>query len=289
MRRITTPPCYRLQPRPPTVADVFIAPKSAMPFHDSGWQELQRDYDLFPAYSDYLYGPDERLVVTQEPGLHPQIYPSSTHTPIRYTNSMPSRSWAYKKPGNSQGSMVAASRCRSLNTSGERAFSGECSTRSTPSLDVRSRTGSSIGTLVPLQGVQKMFQEDKNMCQPSSASQNVARSLLEASPSLLQQPVRLTRGQDPTKQEPAYATIEPPFHYPSSTTNTDEHILSAPLLQLGVSSSSATTILPPPNCLSRQLQHASGFPNSLPQDPLSGPFVAADARSFVDYHTISSP
>jgi len=135
-----------------------------MPFQDKEWQELQRDCDVFPAYSDYLYGPDERLVVTQEPGLHPQIYPSSTHTPIRYTNSMPSRSWAYKRPGISQGSMVAAWRRQSLKTPGQGAFSGGRSTRSTPSLDVRSQTGSPIGMLEPLQEVQKEFQKDKNRC-----------------------------------------------------------------------------------------------------------------------------
>ena len=260
-----------------------------MPFQDKEWQELQRDCDIFPAYSDYLYGPDERLVVTQEPGLHPQIYPSSTHTPIRYTNSMPSRSWTYKRPGTSQGSMVAAWTRQSLKTSGQGAFSGDRSTRSRPSLDVRSQMGSPIDTLESLQGVPEVFQKDKNRRQSPSASRNVAHSLHRASPSFLQQPVRLTRGQAPAKQGPACAATELPLHYPSSTTDNDEHISHAPLRQLGVSLSSATTILPHPDYLSQQLQNATGYPNSLPRDPLSGPFVAANAKSFVDYHRTSSP
>ncbi|USP78863.1 hypothetical protein yc1106_06137 [Curvularia clavata] len=60
-----------------------------MPFHDEKWEELQRDCDIFPAYSDYLYGPDRRLVVTQEPGLHPSIYPTPTPQPAQNAYGMP--------------------------------------------------------------------------------------------------------------------------------------------------------------------------------------------------------
>lgn len=60
-----------------------------MPFRDEEWEELQRDCDTFPAYSDYLFGPDRRLVVTQEPGLHPLIYPTPTPQPAQNSNGMP--------------------------------------------------------------------------------------------------------------------------------------------------------------------------------------------------------
>ena len=101
--------------------------------------------------------------------------------------------------------------------------------------------------------------------------------------------MRLTREQALTKQGLACAAIEPPFQYHSSTTDTEEYIPPAPLRQLGVSLSSATTILPHPDYESQQLQHEAGYPNGLRQNPLSGPFVAANSKSFVDYHTTSSP
>ncbi|EUC44826.1 hypothetical protein COCMIDRAFT_97129 [Bipolaris oryzae ATCC 44560] len=63
-----------------------------MPFHDENWEEWQRDCDTFPAYSDYLLGPDLRLVVTQEPGLHPVLYPAPMPQPIQYTRNVQSRS-----------------------------------------------------------------------------------------------------------------------------------------------------------------------------------------------------
>ncbi|KZM18874.1 uncharacterized protein EKO05_0010404 [Ascochyta rabiei] len=45
-----------------------------MPFRDQDWEDFQRDCDFFPAYTDYVYGLDTRPGVTDEPGLHPQIY-----------------------------------------------------------------------------------------------------------------------------------------------------------------------------------------------------------------------
>ena len=66
-----------------------------MPFRDSAWEDLQRDYSIFPAYTDYLFGPDTRPHVADEPGLHPMIFPPVPPAPIRYTNSMPSRSWSH--------------------------------------------------------------------------------------------------------------------------------------------------------------------------------------------------
>ncbi|RAR13796.1 hypothetical protein DDE83_002833 [Stemphylium lycopersici] len=79
-----------------------------MPFYQKHWEELKRDCDIFPAYSDYLYGPDDRLVVTQEPGLHPLVYPAHPPPPVRYTNSTPSRSWLYKATSRRKQSSSAA-------------------------------------------------------------------------------------------------------------------------------------------------------------------------------------
>lgn len=45
-----------------------------MPFRDREWEDFQRDCDLFPAYTDYIFGLDTRPEAEDEPGLHPQIF-----------------------------------------------------------------------------------------------------------------------------------------------------------------------------------------------------------------------
>ncbi|KAH7082807.1 hypothetical protein BKA63DRAFT_549323 [Paraphoma chrysanthemicola] len=65
-----------------------------MPFRDQEWENMQRDCSFFPAYTDYLFGLDVRPQVAEEPGLHPLLY-IPQFEPIRYTNSMPSRSVLY--------------------------------------------------------------------------------------------------------------------------------------------------------------------------------------------------
>lgn len=61
---------------------------------------MQRDCSVFPAYTDYLYGVDLRPEVAEEPGLHPLLYLPQHLEPIRYTNSMPSRSMLYTRAPN---------------------------------------------------------------------------------------------------------------------------------------------------------------------------------------------
>ncbi|KAL6705048.1 hypothetical protein ACN47E_007307 [Coniothyrium glycines] len=64
-----------------------------MPWRDKEWEDLQRDCAFFPAYTDLIFGPDTREEATEEPRLHSMLFPLDAPMPIRYTNSMPSRSW----------------------------------------------------------------------------------------------------------------------------------------------------------------------------------------------------
>ncbi|KAI8931049.1 hypothetical protein NX059_012060 [Plenodomus lindquistii] len=59
-----------------------------MPFRDQEDEDLSRDCATFPAYTDYLYGPDRRLDFYREQDV---IFPHTPQQPIRYTNSTPSR------------------------------------------------------------------------------------------------------------------------------------------------------------------------------------------------------
>ncbi|KAH9875806.1 hypothetical protein IAQ61_003270 [Plenodomus lingam] len=64
-----------------------------MPFHDQESEDLARDCATFPAYTDYLYGPDMRLATYKTTQLALSLMPLQ---PIRYTNSRPSQNWYYK-------------------------------------------------------------------------------------------------------------------------------------------------------------------------------------------------
>ncbi|KAF2029575.1 hypothetical protein EK21DRAFT_112785 [Setomelanomma holmii] len=78
-----------------------------MPFRDHEWEDTQRDCSIFPAYTDYLYGLDLRPEVAAEPGLHPLLYLPHWSEPIRYTNSMPSRSMLYGRAPDAPHQMAA--------------------------------------------------------------------------------------------------------------------------------------------------------------------------------------
>jgi hypothetical protein len=65
-----------------------------MPFRDREWEDFQRDSATFPAYTDYIFGPDTRPEVENEPGLHPQIFdpqplPQSVSKPPRRLYGLP--------------------------------------------------------------------------------------------------------------------------------------------------------------------------------------------------------
>ncbi|KAA8623329.1 hypothetical protein PtrV1_04635 [Pyrenophora tritici-repentis] len=230
-----------------------------MPFRDKEWEDFQRSCDFFPAYSDYLYDPDERLVVTQEPGLHPQIYPGLTFAPIQYTNSMPSRS--YDTSENCQVQDSAASRRQSLRIliSGHETLSGESSVRNTPGLDSRSEIGSPMVASKSRKGAQKISKKETKK-RPRNAARRVA-----ASPSSSQRPVRSTRQQAQTKQAPASA--EPSLLRASSTTDVDDSFPPTPLAQSSTLPS-ATEMKQQEACVhARQLQQATGYPGSLRPTP----------------------
>ncbi|CAE7179652.1 hypothetical protein PTNB73_03591 [Pyrenophora teres f. teres] len=235
-----------------------------MPFRDKEWEDFQRSCDFFPAYSDYLYGPDERLVVTQEPGLHPQMYPALTFAPTQYTNSMPSRSYNTSEHYHVQDS--AASRRQSLRrqTPGHETFSGASSARNSPGLDMRSEMGSPVGAFKRQQGAHKIPQKATKKRKLSSAPRNAARPQVASSPSLSLRSVRSTRQQAQTKQTPASA--EPSLLRTSSTTDIDCSFTPA-LLGQSSAMSPATKIIPQQGCLTQQLKQAAGYRGAFTAKP----------------------
>jgi hypothetical protein len=168
-----------------------------MPFHDQEWEDLQRDCDIFPAYTDYVYGPDRRLIVAQEPGLHPAIYHIDTPAPVRYTNSMPSRSWSYRTAEGLEKSNAAAMGewQTEYNESGDADMSNTSSCSSTPGLDIRSRMGSPLYPLLPPQGVRTVSKKQTAQRRISNASQRQPQSgtPVQFSPSQQQQVIVAVR------------------------------------------------------------------------------------------------
>jgi len=250
-----------------------------MPFRDQEWEELQRDCDIFPAYSDFLYGPDPRIITTQEPGLHPMIYPIDASAPIRYTNSMPSRTWSHKTTEDLEKSKNATAQTllAGQNEPGS-DMSGANNGRSTHGSYVHSQTGSLLNPLLPPQSVCTISEEDMARRKTLNVSQRRRRSqtVVPFSPSQQQQPVGMTEHQIHTRNTPVIhsADVEPQqpsFLRSSSTTDIDET-----LAQMGSRQKSdafspfalQTTMLPPPANLSqRQPQHATGLSNNLPPIP----------------------
>ncbi|CAN9182630.1 unnamed protein product [Alternaria alternata] len=250
-----------------------------MPFRDQEWEELQRDCDIFPAYSDFLYGPDPRIITTQEPGLHPMIYPIDASAPIRYTNSMPSRTWSHKTTEDPEKSKNATAQTllAGQNEPGS-DMSGANNGRSTHGSYVHSQTSSLLNPLLPPQSVCTISEEDMARRKTLNVSQRRRRSqtVVPFSPSQQQQPVGMTEHQIHTRNTPVIhsADVEPQqpsFLRSSSTTDIDET-----LAQMGSRQKSdafspfalQTTMLPPPANLSqRQPQHATGLSNNLPPIP----------------------
>ncbi|KAJ4404326.1 hypothetical protein N0V91_006020 [Didymella pomorum] len=83
-----------------------------MPFRDREWEDFLRDCEIFPAYTDFLFGVDMRAEVHNEPGLHPQIFdtqalpqppPQSLPQPIRLQGLPPPGQYpAAYDPGSAQ-------------------------------------------------------------------------------------------------------------------------------------------------------------------------------------------
>ncbi|CAG5155800.1 uncharacterized protein ALTATR162_LOCUS3841 [Alternaria atra] len=250
-----------------------------MPFRDQEWEDLQRDYDIFPAYSDYIYGADGRLVVTQEPGLHPMIYPRDISAPIRYTNSMPSRSWSHKTAEGLEKSNKAATQTLAAGQDeigdSDSDISGTNNGSSTPGLDVRSQTGSPLNPLLPPQGVHTVSEKEMARRKTLNASQRRPRSriVVPFSPLQQQQSVRLTKQQTQTRNTSVARRPEGQPHQPSllrspSTTDIDENPAPRALLQkrgmLSPFASPAPMLDPPANLSQQQPQRATDLPNNFP-------------------------
>ncbi|RYO34956.1 hypothetical protein AA0111_g3685 [Alternaria arborescens] len=245
-----------------------------MPFRDQEWEELQRDCDIFPAYSDFLYGPDPRIITTQEPGLHPMIYPIDASAPIRYTNSMPSRAWSHKTTEDLEKSKNATAQTllAGQNEPGSDMI-GANNGRNTPGSYVHSQTGSLLNPLLPPQSVCTISEEDMARRKTLNASRRRRRSqtVVPFSPSQQQQPVGMTGHQMYTRNTPVIhsADVEPQqpsFLRSSSTTDIDET-----LAQMGSRQKSdafspfalQTSMLPPPANLSQRQQISLLQPNDI--------------------------
>ncbi|KAI4942659.1 hypothetical protein J4E91_009828 [Alternaria rosae] len=262
-----------------------------MPFHDQDWEDLQRDCDIFPAYTDFIYGPDERLVVTQEPGLHPAIYYMNLPPPVRYTNSMPSRSWSYKTAEQLEMLEPAAMRePQNGNYGFANAYvTGTRSGSTTPGLDVRSQTSSPLYPLLPPQGVRTVHEKEIAQRSMSNASQRRPQpgSAIRFSPSQQQQPVRLTRQQTQMRnalvyQQPVGQQQNSSFLRSSSTTDIDENLAQMNSRHQPTVLSpftSPTPMLPPPIMLPQQQPHsATGLPESSTPIPASNNFSNSSKR-----------
>ncbi|KAF7676535.1 hypothetical protein GT037_006040 [Alternaria burnsii] len=249
-----------------------------MPFRDQEWEELQRDCDIFPAYSDYLYGPDPRIITTQEPGLHPMIYPIDASAPIRYTNSMPSRTWSHKTTEDLERlkNATAQTLLAGQNEPGS-DMSGANNGTSTPGSYVRPQTGSLLNPLLPPQSVCTISEEEMARRKTLNASRRRRRSqTVVPFSSSQQQPVGMTGHQMHTRNTPVIHSgdvepQQPSFLRSSSTTDIDETLVQMDSRQKSdalSSFASQTTMLPPPANLSqRQPLHAIGLSNNLPPIP----------------------
>ncbi|KAG9185589.1 hypothetical protein G6011_06920 [Alternaria panax] len=254
-----------------------------MPFRDREWEELQRDHDIFPAYSDFIFGPDERLVVTQEPGLHPMIYPTETSAPVRYSNSMPSRSWSFKTAEDLDKSRNAAAQklLSGPHEPGDSNMSAQHSGRTTPGLDIRSQIGSPLNPLLPPQGIRTV--SEKGMARRKPSNTSLRRRQLAAavafspySPPQEQQSASLTGQQTQTRSTPMVQKSivepqQPSLLRSSSTTDIDENLAHMGFGQMQGSPSpfvSQATTLPPLADLPQQQsqsqpQRAAGPSNNL--------------------------
>ncbi|KAF1837649.1 hypothetical protein BDW02DRAFT_595319 [Decorospora gaudefroyi] len=236
-----------------------------MPFRDLEWEDLQRDCDFFPAYTDYLYGPDRRLHVVQEPGLHPLLYPhlAQISAPVPYTNSMPSRSWSYRTADKIQSNNTPVEG-ESLSYEGMagKVPNDDISGRSTPAFDMRSQMGGPMAELVAPQGVRTVTAEEMERRRMLTTSQQRPLHMPGTHPNPSQQPARMTRQQAQAMNTPT--TFPPPIPQPlrhyrlrsSSATDVDEHVAQMPDFR--------QTSMPSPSVSPVLIAHQ---PASLPRQP----------------------
>ncbi|KAH7383978.1 hypothetical protein BKA66DRAFT_570162 [Pyrenochaeta sp. MPI-SDFR-AT-0127] len=194
-----------------------------MPFRDLAWEDLQRDYDIFPAYTDYLYGPDTRPKVGDEPGLHPLIFSLYPPAPIRYTDSMPSQSWPHYTVQSAVQPNHVDMNNKALTGSGlTRADSGG----SFLVLDLRSPRGSPLSQLVPPQLVRMLYPEEMTSRSTLDVSQNLPTASPSAGLHSTQHAIRDSNQRismwDSSNLYPAAAIRAP--NPSSSATDIDEHI-----------------------------------------------------------------
>ncbi|KAF1849027.1 uncharacterized protein K460DRAFT_415467 [Cucurbitaria berberidis CBS 394.84] len=203
-----------------------------MPFRDGSWEDFQRDCALFPAYTDYIFGPDLRPEVTNEPGLHPMLFPPQPHAPIRYTNSFPSRTRTYS---GTQGFMQPRNGAKGPQSrSGEdMAYIGlgrEDSGSSITGMDLRSHIGSSISDLIPPQSVRPVSVAEMTSRRMLNASQRrplaVSLATLDSSkpfPRNFLRQAQVENGPNPWSG-PAGRAPDPSLVRSSSATDVDEQL-----------------------------------------------------------------
>ncbi|CAO2650217.1 Nn.00g015090.m01.CDS01 [Neocucurbitaria sp. VM-36] len=245
-----------------------------MPFRDEAWENLQRDCAIFPAYTDYLFGPDLRPEAIEEPGLHPLLFPPQSHAPIRYTNSRPSRTWSYNSTQGTARPKLAVMGPQ-FGDGAEMAgveLSRENSS-SNPSLDVRSPVESPMSKLLPPQSIYPNSAAEmarRRMCDAAQRRTSIMSPTASDSLTNLFQAFR-QQAQTQDGLLPFSVTAgrasNPPLLRSSSATDVDEQVAHIATQKVPMPSSPES----PPAMAScsaqphwRQSQPTSGFVNQIP-------------------------
>lgn len=232
-----------------------------MPFHDTSWEDLQRDCTIFPAYTDYIYGPDARPEVVEEPGLHPLLYPPRSE-PIRYTNSMPSRSWPYTtaqtfvQPVGVSMTIEKAAPEDELSTGTSHDY--------TSCIDLRPSLGSPLGQLIPPESVHAIPLSEM----PRNRILNRSPDLpITAVPNSSQHRLRGYQQQTQVQGQPILSSTSrnrapsPHLLRSSSATDIDERV--ANMVTTSVSMLSSSTSPPPMDPFPAQLHQSQS--NHIPR------------------------
>lgn len=200
-----------------------------MPFRDREWEDFQRDCAMFPAYTDYIFGPDTRLNVVTELGLHPMIFGHSNPEPIRYTNSRPSCSVSYEN-------ILSSARYNSTmpNTpyAGKVAGSAQLHRQGYSGSEAPCGVDSYLTTQGPLfefVAPQPVYAQDMAQRLKLNASQHRAAVNVLQAPAPVPQPLNFPheQGQTTCGQDPlagvASSQATPQLLHSSSATEVDEH------------------------------------------------------------------
>ncbi|EOA87575.1 uncharacterized protein SETTUDRAFT_28213 [Exserohilum turcica Et28A] len=249
-----------------------------MPFRDEEWEELQRDCDIFPAYSDYLYGPDKRLVVTQEPGLHPLVYPVHAPQTVRYATKKASRSGLYRMvhtglPNAASIALQSSSNDGQINGNVNKNIDNV-----TPGVDVLSQTAMSVDPSPPSRALRTVSEKEEAKSQAKGQQRNHRQSKSAPSQNAGSKPTKAdtqwsqsknsTKHSTPTAQEPPQT---PHLHSSSATDVKEEPIHTESHQKLSGTSTPASTLSIPLHSGFPSMQHVLQVAMLQPDDIVRDP------------------